>query len=365
MAGSSKKILMLVFMFACCVSILVASLTGFFIYDDGTAGITSTDDGSGGSSGKLTINVEVSGTVLPNGVDCWYTGNSLSENGLIWKDKSGKGNDIKGDNIKGSLKTAVDPVTGKYVYGGIEDGITIPFDFTGTAWTILTVARYNGDNKERIFDGVDANWLAGWHGGGTGIAHYGNKGWVTPTTDVHGTGRTWIQTSAYKTQFYSNGVVRSGEKYVGEAPGKIAINMGKYAASESSDWAVHEIIVYGRALSAKHRKQVEKYLMDTYLSPELQSGIDFTKGYVADKPFVGKMNLGGTAEKCRLYAEKLGYKIWAHRTEKHVKSLKNVCFFYPNTEGISYEGDTSDDTNVIGCTEKHAKLKDGCIKKIN
>ena len=45
MAGGSQKILMLVFMFACCVSILVGSLTGLFVYGDGDT-TTTTDDGS-------------------------------------------------------------------------------------------------------------------------------------------------------------------------------------------------------------------------------------------------------------------------------------------------------------------------------
>ena len=497
MAGSSEKILMLVFMFACCVSILVGSLTGLFVYGDGTATTTTTtDDGSGGGTTKLDIDVTVSGDILPNGIECWYTGTSLDDTGLVWKDRSGKGNDIKDDNIKGSLNVGLDPVSGNYVFGSTEDGITIPFDFSGTAWTLFTVARYNGENKGRIFDAKGKNWLAGWHAGRTGLAYYDAKGWVTPQENVHGSGRTWIQTTAYKTQFFTNGDVRT-TGYVGEEPGTITINMGDNATTESSDWAVHEIIVYGRALSQKDRKKVEKYLIDTYISSELQSGIDFTKGYetnvfnppessrtyssvwgdqdpgvghgrsmlysqqawsakhnISDQwmeidmgelknlagviiqgrhdnnqkvtsfnvfvendgvyrevlsalkytesrdtpqsytfnePIVGrkvrfvvkswhehismraavllsdkvgpidKNGLGGTAEKCRLYALKLGYKMWGHRTEKHDDAIKNVCFFYPNTDGVSYEGDTSDDKNVVGCAEKDAKLKDGCI----
>jgi len=361
MAGSSEKILMLVFMFACCVSILVGSLTGLFVYGDGTATTTTTtDDGSGGGTTKLDIDVTVSGDILPNGIECWYTGTSLDETGLVWKDRSGKGNDIKDDNIKGSLNVGLDPVSGNYVFGSTEDGITIPFDFSGTAWTLFTVARYNGENKGRIFDAKGKNWLAGWHAGRTGLAYYDTKGWVTPQENVHGSGRTWIQTTAYKTQFFTNGDVRT-TGYVGEEPGTITINMGDNATTESSDWAVHEIIVYGRALSQKDRKKVEKYLIDSYISPELQSGIDFTKGYEQSVTPVGKDGLGGTAEKCRLYALKLGYKMWGHRTEKHEDAIKNVCFFYPNTDGVSYEGDTSDDKNMVGCTEKDAKLKEGCI----
>jgi len=361
MAGSSEKILMLVFMFACCVSILVGSLTGLFVYGDGTATTTTTtDDGSGGGTTKLDIDVTVSGDILPNGIECWYTGTSLDDTGLVWKDRSGKGNDIKDDNIKGSLNVGLDPVSGNYVFGSTEDGITIPFDFSGTAWTLFTVARYNGENKGRIFDAKGKNWLAGWHAGRTGLAYYDTKGWVTPQENVHGSGRTWIQTTAYKTQFFTNGDVRT-TGYVGEEPGTITINMGDNATTESSDWAVHEIIVYGRALSQKDRKKVETYLIDTYISPELQSGIDFAKGWDSSVTKTEKNGLGGTAEKCRLYALKLGYKMWGHRTEKHDDAIKNVCFFYPNTDGVSYEGDTSDDKNVVGCAEEGAKLKDGCI----
>jgi len=357
MAGGSQKILMLVFMFACCVSILVGSLTGLFVYGDGDT--TTTTDESGNSVTKIDVDVSVSGTILPNGIKCWYTGQSLDENGIKWRDASGNGNDIKDDNLKGLLKMAVDPVSGKYVYGGTEDGIIIPFDFSGLNWTLFTVARYNGENKRRIFDAKGKNWLAGWHAGKTGQAYYGDKGWVTPLENVHGSGRTWIQTTAYKTQFFTNGDVRT-TGYIGDEPGKITINMGDYATTQSSDWAVHEIIVYGRALSQKDRVKVEKYLLDTYISPEIQSGIDYTKGFDSSVEHINRNELGGTLEKCRLYAIKMGYKMWGHRTEKHDDNLKNICFFYPNTDGVSYEGDTSDDKNIVGCTEKGAKLKDGC-----
>ena len=345
-------------MFACCVSILVGSLTGLFVYGDGDT--TTTTDESGNSVTKIDVDVSVSGTILPNGIKCWYTGQSLDENGIKWRDVSGNGNDIKDDNLKGLLKMAVDPVSGKYVYGGTEDGIIIPFDFSGLNWTLFTVARYNGENKRRIFDAKGKNWLAGWHAGKTGQAYYGDKGWVTPLENVHGSGRTWIQTTAYKTQFFTNGDVRT-TGYIGDEPGKITINMGDYATTQSSDWAVHEIIVYGRALSQKDRVKVEKYLLDTYISPEIQSGIDYTKGFDSSVEHINRNELGGTLEKCRLYAIKMGYKMWGHRTEKHDDNLKNICFFYPNTDGVSYEGDTSDDKNVVGCAEKDAKLKDGCI----
>lgn len=360
MAGGSQKILMLIFMFACCVSVIIGSLSGIIIYDSG--GTTTTKDEFGNSVTKIDVNVSLSGTMLPNGIKCWYTGTSLDENGLIWKDKSGKGNHIKDDNLKGSLKTTVDPVSGKYVYGSVEDGIIIPFDFSGSNWTLFTVARYNGVKKGRIFDGKgDVNWLGGWHAGRTGLAHYG-KGWATPQVNVHGSGRTWVQTTAYRTQFFSNGDKRSPDATfpTGEAPGKIAINMGNHYVNESSDWAVHEIIVYGRALSQKDRVKVEKYLLDRYISPEIQSGIDYTKGWDSSVNHINRNELGGTLEKCRLYAIKMGYKMWGHRTEKHDDNLKNICFFYPNTVGVSYEGDTTDEKNIVGCAEKGAKLKDGC-----
>ena len=359
MAGGSQKILLLIFMFASCVSIIIGSLSGIFIYDSG--GTTTTTDESGNSVTKLDVDVSVSGTILPNGIKCWYTGKSLDENGIKWSDASGNGNDIKDDNLKGLLKMAVDPVSGKYVYGTVEDGIIIPFDFSGSNWTLFTVARYNDKKKGRIFDGKGVNWVGGWHSGRTGLAYYG-KGWATPQVNVHGSGRTWIQTTAYRTQFFTNGDKRTPDATfaTGEAPGKIAINMGQHAANESSDWAVHEIIVYGRALSQKDRVKVEKYLLDKYISPEIQSGIDYTKGWDSSVAHTNRNALGGTLEKCRLYAVKMGYKMWGHRTEKNADDLKNICFFYPNTDGVSYEGDTTDEKNIVGCTEKGTKLKDGC-----
>ena len=91
MAGGSQKILMLVFMFACCVSILVGSLTGLFVYGDGDT-TTTTDDGSDDGSGddnvtNLFVKTTLAGDTLPEGIKAWYTGTSLDKSGLLWRDR--------------------------------------------------------------------------------------------------------------------------------------------------------------------------------------------------------------------------------------------------------------------------------------
>ena len=74
-------------------------------------------------------------------------------------------------------------------------------------------------------------------------------------------------------------------------------------------------------------RKVEKYLIDTYISPDIQSGIDYVKGWDSSVNPTNRNEIGGTLEKCRLYAIKMGYKMWGHRTEKHDDNLKNICFF--------------------------------------
>jgi hypothetical protein len=348
MKGSSK-IFAIVIVICSCFSTLLAISGTLFFYDESPTGDGTT---------KLDIKTKVSGTVLPDGIVGRYTGSSLNENGLEWKDLSGKNNDIKVENIKGILKRGTDKVSGDYVYGSTTDGITIPMDLSGTNWTFFAVAKYNGDNTGRIFESNDKNWLAGWHAGKTGIAHYGTKGWVTPDppVNIHGH-KPWVQITVSKTNFYSNGVKRN-IKLVGDAPGKITINMGMHSSTESSDWAVHEIIVYDKVLTAPDREIVEKYLMEKYIYMDIQKNIDFTKGYT--NPHVQEDNkYVGTAETCRRTALKLGYKMWGQRTEEHAsEGWKNICFFYPET--TTFDGNPDDKEHLTGCTFKGVKVKDGC-----
>ena len=101
----------------------------------------------------------------------WYKGEAW--NGTSWPDLSENGNDCT--ETRGTINKM-----GRYIYGGIGDGIRFPVGILPSTYTLFHVARYNGSIKGRIFDGTAGNWLSGFHGNNgnkTGVAYHGY--WLT------------------------------------------------------------------------------------------------------------------------------------------------------------------------------------------
>lgn len=179
-----------------------------------------------------------------------------------WNDISGKGNDCT--EVRGSLKN-----TFSYVYGGIEDGFKIPKATMGpdNKYTIFYVARYNGWDRRRIFDGVDNNWLSGFHNHSTGVAHRnGGEGWMAHRGNFNSNAQGWIQCTDQRVLFRTNGrdMKNRTDDDTKLSTSQITVNFGQFSTTESSDWAVKEIIIYNRELTLDEVFKVENYLVHTY-----------------------------------------------------------------------------------------------------
>ncbi|MGY8913379.1 MAG: hypothetical protein ACKVHS_08945, partial [Flavobacteriales bacterium] len=101
--------------------------------------------------------------------------------------------------------------------------------------------------RSRIFDGIGNNWLSGFHSGDTGVAYH--NGWATTNTsgDLHG--NDWVFSTDQRYLYRSNGVTRGTNLGGGEST-QLSVNYGTYYTSQSSTWAIAEIIVYNRALNS-------------------------------------------------------------------------------------------------------------------
>lgn len=288
-----------------------------------------------------------------------YTTESFDDTQGVWIDKSGNGHHIV--ERLGTVKRM-----GDYVSGGKDDGMRIPLEVFGAndVYTMFWIARYNGSNKKRIFDGMDNDWLSGFSDGKTGVAHHG--GWLTQdTTSVHGP-HAWIQGTDSPNMFRTFGKnrVTDGSKYGTTA--QITINAGE--TSEKSDWAIKEMIFYNRLLRLEEVKRVEAYMLKTYF-PELPENISTAKGYQKDAGSVNDprgIPYGyGTPEFCRKEARELGYPIWAHSTEDHpTPDNRNRCFFYKADAFDVYTGDTDDKNHIIGCVDEEVSILEGCRDEI-
>jgi len=288
-----------------------------------------------------------------------YTFDSFDAAQGVWLDESGKGHHITAR--AGEVKKA-----GDYIFGGQTDGMKIPLEVLGPndIYTMFWVARYNGGNRNRIFDGMDKNWLSGFWAGRTGVAHH--DGWLTQHgASVHGP-HAWIQGTDSPNMFRTFGKNRVTIAKYGTTP-QITINLGTQTG-ERSDWAIKEIIFYNRLLRVEEVEKVEAYLLKKHF-PELPEDISRAKGY---KPHSGHVDdprgapYGyGTAEFCRKQAKELGYPIWAHRTEDHTnQNLRNKCFYYEAGAFDTYTEDTADDKHVIGCVDEEVSVLEGCRDEI-
>ena len=327
----------------------------------------------------MRVETEKKGFSLPKGLVARYNASSLSEDGKTWKDLSSQGNDIKSGNRKGKMKIG-DGYKNAYVYGSKEEGFKIPIELTANKWTFFAVAKYNGESTNRIFDSTDINALWGWHGGKTGVYYGGNEktddrgGWVSEEKGAHGV-HPWVlmtvQRDTFRTTTGQNGekeaVPRTKKKGASrENMGKIAVNMGKHAASESSDWAIYEILLFSKQLKISDIKVVEEYLVDKYLLTEMPD-VDIKQGH-AYKADGGHNHFDktpwfentGTPAHCRRQAAKYGYKMWGHRSETHPEnSWKNKCFFFKNPVEVK-TADASDTAHNVACTAQGVELSNAC-----
>lgn len=199
---------------------------------------------------------------VTSGLVGWYKGEEW--NGTSWPDNSGSGNNV-------TEKIGTPQSQGRYVYGGIGDGIRFPSTILPVTYTLFHVAKYNGATRLRIFDGVNKNWLSGFWSGKTGVAYH--EGWLTQTsTPAYPTGEVLVSTDQ-KGLYRGNGVNLKTTTVAGTSD-RLSINYGYHtqvSRDERSQWAVSEVIVYNRELSLSEIQQVESYLETRKNEIDMQS----------------------------------------------------------------------------------------------
>jgi hypothetical protein len=337
--------------------------------DDGNGNGTGTRTGTGtGSPAAPAAPAAPTVGAFPtdiSGLSGRYDVGSFDEATRKWSDISGKGNDVT--QRKGNIKK-----TDTYVYGSVGEGLKFPVEVFGEGgiYTMFWVARYNGAAKKRIFDGMDNNWLSGFHEGNTGVTYHG--GWLTPDNLSYGD-HAWIQGTDAPNKFRAFGENQVTDASVYGTTAQITINMGKHSSGQSSDWAVKEVIFYNRMLSPAEIERVEKYLFATYFPP-LPEDIVVAKGWKKD---VGAKHIDpdprgapfgyGTQEECRQQAKTLGYPVWGHRNNEYNEegdtSLKSRCFYYAEGAFTEFEDDEEDTVHTMGCVDPEKDIYVGCIEE--
>jgi len=302
------------------------------------------------------------------GLMAWYAADSW--NGRVWKDKSG--NDYNASEVRGSIYTDKNK---QYLYGGTEDGITFPPGILPNTYTLFHVAGHiPGSPFGRIFDGVDSNWLSGFHSTRSGSAYHGK--WITnekrppvaySSTDV-------LISTDQKNLYRANGITMTDPNEKNGTNTRLSINNGKYK-TQSSKWRVFEVIVYDRELTTAEIEKVEDYLRVKYnevlpysdsFKSKLPEYIDKVKGYsgtAAENPYANTKPLKvDDPERCRQLALTSNgrYVAWGHRKDNHPNQIyKNTCFLY--TKGFKpYKGNPNDEIHTTGCLKEGQRVDKGC-----
>lgn len=136
----------------------------------------------------------------------------------------------------------------------------------GTTWTLCTTSRYSTmgtrNDRGRIFDGVTTNWLHGHWGQRTQVGHY--NGWAFSSR--RGNSHDWVvlcSKNSGSRNSYANGQSYRGKMSTGQARTSrnldIGIGTGRYS-NERSQYAVHEVMAWNRALSDGESRQMVAYL---------------------------------------------------------------------------------------------------------
>ena len=136
-----------------------------------------------------------------------------------------------------------------------------------SAFTVCSVTRYTGGAKGRILNGGGKNWLHGHWAGHAGVAYY--EGWktaavqdnVSPDTD-------WVVmcgTNSGSQLKLVNGA-DEGTATGGYGDVSLFVNAGWYG-NEKSDFAIAEVVVWPRGLTAEEMRRASEHLTDRHHLP--------------------------------------------------------------------------------------------------
>jgi len=199
-----------------------------------------------------------------------YTRDTYDGQTNTWKD-------TKGGNAFTVSGTLTAPDDENYLVGTSVTKFTLPTTalYDGS-YTVFTVAKYNGENKKRIFTSSEGDWYSGHNAAMSGVAKHDDV--LTEEVDRYGSG--WVVSCDQRDLYRANGTRLSGFNYTQGLPADMGVNI---SVGNESDFAIGEILVFSRALSMSEIEIVEKVLMDKYvIRPNEYFTATLTNDFVPD-----------------------------------------------------------------------------------
>eukprot|EP01084_Bolivina_argentea_P300401 517987_1 len=193
----------------------------------------------------------------------WFDGNSFNARDMKWHDYSSYKNHINASYILNKIKLGlINNYSNRlYVYGGKYDSINMPsqLKLNKQNYTIVTVARYNGNDNNTIFISHDSEWVFGFENNKYDVVyHEGIK--ITDSLSASMYDRGWVvnvdSTTFVRSQqqtLYNN----TNTNYNGSINWGINIQNG-------SAWAVSAMMIFDEQLTKSQIECVETFLIDKY-----------------------------------------------------------------------------------------------------
>jgi hypothetical protein len=191
-----------------------------------------------------------------------YSAENFDDNTKKLIEIGGSGRDaIVTNNTVGSANGNGASANIKFLSGTPTSKIVWPSGSIPATFTICSLTRYSGDNKNRILNGTPTNWLHGHHGNKRSVAHYND--WKTGITNV-GTLTDWLTScgtnstaiSAPNNMLYDG--VPSGVANGGSAGDVLHINN----TYEPSDYQFSQIIIWDQVLTLDEMKLVSNIFIN-------------------------------------------------------------------------------------------------------
>ena len=205
----------------------------------------------------------------PTDLNAWYCPGAFDLASGTWQDCSGNGNraTLSGSGLA-ELRSAghgatseVHALTGT-TSSVIDFGPVIPSEFT-----VCSVTRYTGGARGRILQGDPKNWLHGHFYGSIGVAYYegwktANRAHVSPDTD-------WVVmcgTNAGSQLKLVNGA-DVGTNQGGSGGVSLLVNAGTVGGHQKSNFAIAEVVVWPRGLTAEEMHGASQHLLSRLNPP--------------------------------------------------------------------------------------------------
>jgi hypothetical protein len=171
--------------------------------------------------------------------------------------------DIRVDTQSGNGATV--PQT--YIYGDVSANIVFPQGWLPPSFTMCTLTRYNGLNRQRIMDALGSNFVHGHWTGKLGICFYGDT-FVTSNQGIIADALSWVVVCGKADGVAPNNILVNGvavgatSKTYNASLAQLAINKGTQSG-ETSDWAFAHAIVWNRALSDSEMASVSDIMLQS------------------------------------------------------------------------------------------------------